>query len=189
MSRLDHPVPQPLIAGSAAGLSGSPVRVLIVDDEPAASKLLSVILAPPAFQCTIASDGRTALLVLDKESFGAIISDLCMPGINGMELLAEARRRHPHVAFLVTTGVDDVEVGVQAMRAGADDYLVKPLQESSVVAALERALHKQYLERQVETYRQHLEAMVSQRTRQLQEALQKIEFSYEDTLRALAAAI
>lgn len=189
MSRLDYPVPQPLIAGSAAGLSGSPVRVLIVDDEPAASKLLSVILAPPAFQCTIASDGRTALLVLDKESFGAIISDLCMPGINGMELLAEARRRHPHVAFLVTTGVDDVEVGVQAMRAGADDYLVKPLQESSVVAALERALHKQYLERQVETYRQHLEAMVSQRTRQLQEALQKIEFSYEDTLRALAAAI
>lgn len=189
MSRLDHPVPRPLIAGAAAGLSGSPTRVLIVDDEPAASKLLSVILAPPAFQCTIASDGRAALLVLDEESFGAIISDLCMPGINGMELLAEARRRHPHVAFLVTTGVDDVEVGVQAMRAGADDYLVKPLQESSVVAALERALHKQYLERQVETYRQHLEAMVSQRTRQLQEALQKIEFSYEDTLRALAAAI
>lgn len=189
MSRLDHPVPRPLSAGSAAGRSGSTVRVLIVDDEPAAAKLLSVILAPPAFQCTIARDGRAALVVLDKESFGAIISDLCMPGINGMELLAEARRQHPHVAFLVTTGVDDVEVGVQAMRAGADDYLVKPLQASSVVAALERALHKQDLEQQVESYRQHLEAMVSQRTRQLQEALQKIELSYEETLRALAAAI
>ena len=95
-----------------------------------------------------------------------------------MELLSEARKRHPYVAFLVTTGVDDVEVGVQAMRSGADDYLVKPLQEGVVVACLERALHKRHLELEVETYRKHLEAMVSERTRQLQEALQRIESSY-----------
>jgi putative nucleotidyltransferase with HDIG domain len=112
-----------------------------------------------------------------------------MPGISGMELLTQVRRRFPHVAFLVTTGVDDVDVGVQAMRWGADDYIVKPLQEDVVIGSLERALHKRQLEEQVEHYRQHLEDMVAERTAQLQAALQKIECSYEDTLQALGAAI
>lgn len=106
-----------------------------------------------------------------------------------MELIAEAHRQHPHTAFLVTTGVDDVEVGVRAMRSGADDYLVKPLGECAVLASLERALQKRRLEQEVENYRGHLEAIVGERTGQLQTALQQIERSYEDTLQALGAAI
>jgi response regulator RpfG family c-di-GMP phosphodiesterase len=166
-----------------------PARVLAVDDEPAACKLLSLILGPPAFRCATAGSGEEALAALQREPFDAVISDLQMPGISGMELLTEVRRRFPHVAFLVTTGVDDVDVGVQAMRWGADDYLVKPLHEQVVIGTLERALHKRELEAQVEDYRAHLEEMVAERTVQLQAALQKIECSYEDTLQALGAAI
>lgn len=168
---------------------GQPVRVLVVDDETAACKLLSVILAPPSFHCTSAGSGEEALTFLQRDEFHAVISDLHMPGISGMELLTQVRRCYPYMAFLVTTGVDDVDVGVQAMRCGADDYLVKPLQESAVLASLESALHKRQLERQVENYRQHLEEMVAERTAQLQGALQQIERSYEDTLQALGAAI
>lgn len=168
---------------------GTPTRVLAVDDEPAASKLLSVILGPPAFRCSTASNGEEALAVLQRERFDAVISDLRMPGISGTQLLTEVRRRYPYVAFLVTTGVDDVDVGVEAMRCGADDYLVKPLREDAVLASLESALHKRRLEQQVENYRLHLEEMVAERTGQLQEALQQIERSYEDTLQALGAAI
>lgn len=164
-------------------------RVLAVDDESAACKLLSLILAAPKFQCTTASNGEEALVVLRRERFDAVISDLNMPGISGMELLAEVRRCHPHVAFLVSTGVDDVDVGVRAMRCGADDYLVKPLRDTAVLASLESALHKRRLEQQVEHYRQHLEEMVAERTGQLQSALQQIERSYEDTLQALGVAI
>src|SRR5712692_3349148 len=150
-------------------------RVLVVDDEPAANKLLSLFLGPPAFHCTTASNGEAALAALQRKQFDAVISDLQMPGISGMELLAEVRRRYPHVAFLVTTGVDAVDVGVEAMRSGADDYLVKPLRESAVIASLESALHKRRLEQEVENYRQHLEEMVTERTGQLQTALGKIE--------------
>jgi len=164
-------------------------RVLVVDDEPAACKLLSIILGPPAFRCATACNGAEALLALQREQFDAVISDLQMPGTSGMELLAQVRRRFPLMAFLVTTGVDDVEVGIQAMRCGADDYLVKPLLESAVLASLESALHKRKLEQQVENYRLHLEEMVTERTGQLQAALQQIERSYEDTLQALGAAI
>jgi putative nucleotidyltransferase with HDIG domain len=166
----------------------SVVRVLAVDDEPAACQLLGIVLGPPAFYCTAAGSGEEALATLERERFDAVISDLQMPGIGGMELLTRVRCRYPHMVFLVTTGVDDVDVGVQAMRCGADDYLVKPLLECAVQTSLERALHKRQLERQVENYRQHLEEMVTERTGQLQGALQQIEHSYEETLQALGAA-
>src|SRR5690349_23885304 len=126
------------------------VRVLAVDDEPAAARLLSLILPPPAFRCATAACGEEALVALQREPFDAIISDLQMPGLSGLDLLAEVRRNHPYLAFLVTTGVDDVDVGVKAMRCGADDYLVKPLRESAVLASLENALHKRRLEQELE---------------------------------------
>jgi putative nucleotidyltransferase with HDIG domain len=166
-----------------------PTRVLVVDDESAACKLLSFMLGSPAFQCTTANTAEEAVLTLQRDQFEAVISDLQMPGMGGMGLLSHVRNHYPHMAFLVTTGVDDVDVGVHAMRCGADDYLVKPLRESVVVASLENALHKQNLEQQVEAYREHLEEMVTERTGQLQTALKQIELSYENTLRALGAAI
>jgi len=191
MANLDQVLPpgDDCSVGKAVPGRRAVTRVLVVDDEPAACKLLSIMLSPPDYYCAMASHGEGALVTLQRERFDAVISDLQMPGMSGMELLAEVRRRHPHVAFLVTTGVDDVDVGVQAMRSGADDYLVKPLLESVVVASLERALHKRRLEQQVENYRLHLEEMVVERTAQLQAALRQIEGSYEDTLEALGAAI
>jgi response regulator RpfG family c-di-GMP phosphodiesterase len=177
------------IVGPMASDRRRVVRVLAVDDERAACKLLAIMLCPPAFLCSTAASGEEALLALQQERFDAVISDLQMPGIGGLDLLTQVRSRYAHVAFLVTTGVDDVEVGVQAMRAGADDYLVKPLLESAVIASLESALHKRHLEQQVENYRQHLEEMVADRTGQLRQALQQLERSYEDTLQALGAAI
>jgi response regulator RpfG family c-di-GMP phosphodiesterase len=191
MIQTDQSLPA-VTAGSLAGISldhHGAARVLAVDDEPAARRLLSIILKPPAFRCSTASNGEEALAILQRERFDAVISDLHMPGIDGMELLVQVRQRYPHIAFLVTTGVDDVDVGVQAMRRGADDYLVKPLWENAVLVSLESALHKRLLEQQVENYREHLEEMVAERTGQLQAALQQIEHSYEDTLQALGAAI
>jgi response regulator RpfG family c-di-GMP phosphodiesterase len=188
VNQIRQPEP-PASAGETASVPAARKSVLVVDDEAAACKLLALILGPAGFRCTTACNGDEALIALRRERFDAVVSDLRMPGISGMELLAEARQRQPDVAFLVTTGVDDVDVGVQAMRSGADDYPVKPLVESAVVASLEKALQKRQLEQQVENYRQHLEEMVADRTAQLQQALQKIERSYEDTLRALGAAI
>lgn len=187
----DHAFPQEGKRTGRTPDSPRPVvtRVLAVDDEPSACKLLSIILGPPVFHCVTVASGEEALAALQREPFDAVISDLQMPGMSGMGLLAEVRQRHPYVAFVVTTGIDDVEVGVAAMRSGADDYLVKPLSENAVQASLERALHKQQLEQQVESYRQCLEEMVAQRTEQVRTALRQLAESYEDTLEALGAAI
>lgn len=164
-------------------------RVLIVDDEPAACKLLALVLSEADFECKTALNGVAALRLLENDSRDAIVCDLNMPGMNGMELLAEVQRRSPHVAFLVATGHDDVRAGIQAMKSGADDYLVKPLRAELVIASLHRALQKKRLEKEVEGYRLHLEEMVAERTKQIEAALKLVERSYEDTLEALGAAI
>jgi len=164
-------------------------RVLIVDDEPAACKLLALLLSEADFDCKTVPSGAEALCFLEKDHRDAIVCDLNMPGMNGMELLAEVRRRSPQVAFLVATGLDDVRAGILAMKSGADDYLVKPLQSEMVIASLNRALQKKRLEQEVEGYRLHLEEMVAERTQQIAAALKLVERSYEDTLEALGAAI
>ena len=115
-------------------------------------------------QCKTAACAEEGLRVLETESVDAVLSDLQMPEISGMEFLAQVRLRYRHLVFLMITGVDDIQVGIEAMKKGADDYLVKPLQIEVVMASLERALEKKRLEQEVENYRRHLEEMVGERT-------------------------
>jgi response regulator RpfG family c-di-GMP phosphodiesterase len=164
-------------------------RVLIVDDELAHLKVLAVMVEQAGMTCKTAPSAMAALSLLQKEPIDAVIADLNMPGVSGLELLTEIRRHYPHMVFLMATGIEDVRIGVQAMQQGADDYLIKPLQIEVVMVSLERAFHKQWLEQQVENYRQNLEEMVCKRTVELQNALGQVEQSYADTLDALGAAI
>ena len=176
-------------AGTSPLMALSERRLLVVDDEAESRKVLVVMLEQVGMSCTTASNGAEALSILQKKPVDAVIADLNMPRVSGLELLAQVRRLYPQQVFLMATGVDDVRIGMKAMREGADDYLVKPLEAEMIVTSLERAFHKRRLEQEVENYRQHLEAMVSARTLQLQKALRRIERGYADTLDALGAAI
>ncbi len=164
-------------------------NILLVDDEPHICQLLAAKLTQEGYGCSSLSKGSEALKALEQTSIDAIVSDLRMPEMSGLELLAEVRKKSSRVAFLMVTGVDDIRVGVRAMKEGADDYLVKPLQLDAVVVSLDRALEKKRLERELESYRQRLEEKVEQRTKQLQAALRRIEQTYDDTLEALGAAL
>src|SRR6266478_3700209 len=152
--------------------------VLIVDDEPAVRKMLGVMLSQAGIANESAGNAQAALDVLPSRRFSAVISDLRMPGLSGLELLAEVQRKYPEFVFLVATGVDEVRVGVHAMRRGADDYLVKPFQLDMVLASLERAFQKKALQQELENYRRHLEEMIAKRTQQLQTAIAQLEHSY-----------
>ena len=165
------------------------IRVLIVDDEVAHRKVLATMLEQNTIESKTVSSAKEALDLLQREPMDVVIADLNMPDISGMELLTEVRLHYPQLVFLMATGMEDVRLGVQAMRQGADDYLVKPLQMDSVMVSLARALRKNCLERELENYRKNLEAMVCNRTVELQSALGQLEQSYADTLDALGAAI
>jgi putative nucleotidyltransferase with HDIG domain len=163
--------------------------VLVVDDDPAAAKLVSLYLDGTPFRCTTAQNAAEALRLMEVERFAAVISDFGMPGMSGLELLRQTKRRFPHTAFILATGVDDLGVAVESMRCGADDYLVKPLHDQAVLASLERAVRKQNLELQLQNYREKLESLVGERTQQLSQAMKALQDSYEETLQALGRAI
>src|SRR5258708_6277161 len=144
------------VSKSGASTDGAAVRVLIVDDEPSVRKFLATLLSEAGISCSAAANPREALTMLENTSFEAIISDLRMGATSGFELLRKVRAQYPQLAFLMATGVDDVRVGVQAMKEGADDYLLKPFHIDVVLTILQRALDRKQLEREVENYRLHL---------------------------------
>lgn len=164
-------------------------HVLVVDDDPSICELLTTKLNLSGFTTLSCRSGEEALKLLSKETFDAIISDLNMPGISGLELLEFAARLAPRTAFLMATGVNDVAVGVTAMKQGAADYVLKPFRLEAIVVSLQRALEMKRMETELEDYRHRLEDMVEHRTTQLKSAMQRIELTYDETLEALAAAL
>jgi response regulator RpfG family c-di-GMP phosphodiesterase len=163
--------------------------VLILDDEPAVCGLLSHRLSMEGYRCQMCHNAQDALGLLAAEPFDLVISDIRMPGMTGMAFLEQARPQYPRTAFLMVTAEDDVRIGIQAMRQGASDYLVKPIQLDALVASAERALAIKRMELELESYRRSLEEKVEARTRQLEAALKRVEMTYDETLEALGAAL
>ncbi len=164
-------------------------RVLVADDDRTVCDVLTETLTAHGFEARSCSDGEEALAELAHREFDVVVSDLNMPRMSGMELLHAVRKKHPRVVFLIVTGEDDIRVGIEAMKNGAADYLVKPFDLEAVVTSLKRALEIKSMEMELEDYRQNLERMVEERTRQLEAARRRIELTYDETLEALGAAL
>jgi cyclic di-GMP phosphodiesterase len=164
-------------------------RILIVGDEPGLRERLDDMLSREGFQCKTCASGEVALEALARERFDAVITDLNMPGMSGLELLHEGRQKYPEAAFLVATVDDDVRVGVEAMKQGAADYLVKPLQLESVAESIERAVQMKRLELGREKHWRDLEQMVEAHTSELHRAIERVEQGHDELMEMLGAAL
>ncbi|MFM9959506.1 MAG: sigma-54-dependent transcriptional regulator [Phycisphaerales bacterium] len=141
-------------------------RILIVDDDPIVADSLAEFLRAEGHDASACLTAEEALLALDKAAaasggtgvppagsaatptprpFDVVISDVNMPGINGLELLAQVREKHPQTVVLMLTGYGTIESAVEAIRAGAMDYLSKPVVDSELRLSLEKALRQQAL--------------------------------------------
>ena len=165
------------------------VSILAVDDDPAVCALLKDSLSAQGYACEICPSGEKALEMLSQAAVDLVISDVKMPGISGLDLLRDVVHNHSRAAFIMVTGVDDLQVAIDAMKQGADDYLVKPFALDVLQMSVERALNKKRMQLELEQYRRSLEDMVEQRTKQLQAAMKRIELTYDETLEALGAAL
>lgn len=155
-------------------------RVLVADDDPAIRKALRLILA--AYDVREAGDGTEALRAFQEHGAELVLSDLQMPGMNGLELLRRVKAADDTAAFIILTGAGTVENAVQALRLDADDYLVKPFNVDEVTLACRRALEHRRLLLENRGYQHHLEERVAEQARQ-------IEGLWIDALRSLATAI
>lgn len=106
-------------------------RVLIVDDEQEICKYLSVLIQKEGFAALVAYDGHAALKMVASETPDVMLSDIRMPGMDGMELLKESKKLGPDMPVIMITGYAGIHGAVEAMRAGAHDYLAKQFLEAT----------------------------------------------------------
>ena len=144
--------------------------ILVVDDEVASGQVLSVRLKLAGFRSSFISSGEQALGILAGSHLDAVLSDLKMPGFSELELLTRIRRDYPSLAFLLLVGRNDAPIGAQAIKDGADDYLLKPVEAKDVLRNLRRALDRKRVEQEALELQQRLEQLVFERTAQLTSA-------------------
>ena len=118
---------------------GSPVHVLVVDDEPNIAELLGMAMRYEGWQTTLAHTGSKAVAAAKEVKPDVVVLDMMLPDIDGMQVLKRLREHAPDVPVLFLTARDAVEDRVAGLTAGGDDYVTKPFSLEEVVARL-RAL-------------------------------------------------
>ena len=167
---------------------GRRARVLIADDEREIRGVLRDLLSP-VYECTAVSSAEEAIAELRQTDFDLVISDIMMRGMSGLEMIPHVRRLLPDAVVIMISGVQTVESAIEALRAGAFDYIMKPFDIQHVEAAVSRALEHHSLRVAKRRYESFLEEMVEQRTSELDHALRSLEDAYRTTLKALTAAL
>ncbi|MCU0305901.1 MAG: sigma-54 dependent transcriptional regulator [Thermoanaerobaculales bacterium] len=114
-------------------------KVWVVDDEPAIRELLSIIVSNAGYEVEVFSGGAEVLACADPAP-GAVLLDLMMPEVDGIQVLKELKRRHPSLPVFILTAVNEVGRAVEVTKLGAEDYLVKPIDQDRLRAVLHRAL-------------------------------------------------
>jgi len=153
---------------NSKSLSQSP-RIMVVDDEEGVRDVLSRYLSRAGYQYITASDGIEALVLLKDEDIALILSDITMPGMDGLQLLDQVKLLDPDMPMIMITALRDIEMAIQAMKRGAQDYIPKPFNFDAVSISIARALEKRRLILQNRDYQRNLEEKVRERTREIEE--------------------
>jgi DNA-binding response OmpR family regulator len=119
-----------------------PGKLLVVDDEHGVRASLREILEQEGHEVTTAASGQEALVALGREPFDLILVDLKMEGMDGLEVMAEAKRMMPDTVVIMLTAYGTLDSAVGALREGAHDYLLKPCSVGEIVASVETGLAK-----------------------------------------------
>lgn len=164
-------------------------RILVVDDDAGVRSVISILLADEGYEVSVASDASAALAIATAEPIDLVISDLKMPGKDGLWLLDRLHVERPDTAVIMVTAVGDTRAAVECLRKGVSDYLLKPPKITDLIRAIERALARRHMELARRSYQKSLEKTIEEKTARLRGALFEVESAYTNTLDALVAAL
>ncbi|MEN1680975.1 MAG: sigma-54 dependent transcriptional regulator [Planctomycetota bacterium] len=130
-----------------AAAAGPPIKVLIVDNDDAHADAMAESLRKVGYDCAVATSGDAGAELLEKDAFEVVVTDLVMPGVGGLEMLAKSKEVLPDAEVILVTGHGTVESAVEAMQQGAFNYLLKPLDLGQLRAVVDNAARAQHLRR------------------------------------------
>ncbi|OGW59677.1 MAG: hypothetical protein A2Y48_07595 [Nitrospirae bacterium RIFCSPLOW2_12_42_9] len=178
-------------------------EILVVDDEPLIREIIIRKLSEFGYIATPVENAFEALNKMREKSYPLVLSDIMMPGMDGIELLKRLRSLYPDTAVVMITAVSNVNIAIEALREGAYDYLIKPFNFEEVVLSVKNAFEKRDLILENRLYQKHLEALVEnqtseirqllsreqERSSELSKALEEIQITHDATIDALSAAL
>jgi two-component system NtrC family response regulator len=132
------------------------VRILVADDDPSLRRVLQFKLKQLGYEVATAEDGESALTALEKSRFDLLLSDVKMPGISGLELIERSRQIQPDLEIILITAHATISTAVEAVKAGAFDYVPKPFEDEELYLAIEKALKFKKLENENRSLRKQL---------------------------------
>lgn len=115
-------------------------HILVMEDDPAISTALDMILTEAGYDVDVAGTGQGALDLFNQKSFNLIIADLKLPDINGMEVIRQIKAKKPKMEVIVITGVGTQPIAEEALTLGAHEFLPKPFTDDQIKAAIDEAL-------------------------------------------------
>jgi diguanylate cyclase (GGDEF)-like protein/putative nucleotidyltransferase with HDIG domain len=166
-------------------------QLMIIDDEVIIVNMYEKILTQSGFSVLTETNPRAALERIRKipDQIDVALVDLKMPEMNGIEVIKAIKVMAPEIVCIVLTGFASVDNTIAAIRAGAYDFMQKPVNFDELTFTLKRGVENRRLRRQVEALRQQMEETLDERTRSLNETARALENSYMATMEALAAAL
>src|SRR3982751_302004 len=128
-------------------------RILVVDDEEHLRRVTQLKLQQAGYDASTAGDGAEALRLLATHPQDLVLTDLKMPGMSGIELLQKVRAEYPEIIVVMVTAYGTIESAVEAMRLGAYDYIIKPVNSEALNLIVSRALEHHRLREEVKSLR------------------------------------
>jgi len=142
-------------------------KILIVDDEEIIVRLLSMSLRSDGYEIVTAYNGEQGLEVFKSESPDIVVTDIKMPGMDGLELLKKIKEVDKDTEVIIVTGHGDIDSTIIALQFGASDFINKPVRDEALAIALERAKTKILLREKLKEYTQNLEHKIDEATREI----------------------
>ena len=164
-------------------------KILVIDDEPVIRQVFQYYLEDNDFEVITAEDGEKGLEMFHEHNPQIILTDLRMPKKDGLEVLKHIREHDIDLPVIVISGANRLDDAVQALRLGAWDYLIKPVQDLSILQhTIEKSMEKAELIRENRQYREHLEELVRSRTNELERRNSELDISRRQIIGILSQA-
>jgi PAS domain S-box-containing protein len=142
-------------------------KILLIDDEADILRVLSMTLKADGYQVVTADNGEDGLALFNRESPDIVLTDIKMPGMDGIEVLKQIKEISDEVEVIIVTGHGDIDSAIEAMQFGASDFINKPIRDKALAVSLKRAHEKIDIKRQLKAYTHELEDQIALATREL----------------------
>lgn len=145
-------------------------KILLADDEAGIRKVLGITLADMGYEVLTAADGLEALGIFERQHPLIVLTDIKMPGMDGIDLLQQIKQKDPDTEVIMITGHGDLDLAIECLKLEATDFITKPINNDALEIALKRAHDKITMRQQLRQYTENLEQLVMEKSARLIEA-------------------